>query len=77
MNTLTDNMKAMLIGIAEASHGIYNGGVVTGLLRRGLLCRKAYKGLVLTEKGYFMWLFLKGRIGEETLEELLKGAADD
>lgn len=74
---LTDNMVAVLQKIAEVAHGKYNEAAVQGLERRGLVTQPPYKGLILTERGYFQWLFMQGRINKEMLEDLLKGAGDD
>lgn len=74
---LTDKMKAVLRKLGETNHGRYNGGVIQGLARRGLVEHPPYTGLVLTEKGYFHWLFLIGEIDEITRDQLLETSEDD
>jgi len=78
MKELTDNMKDVLKAIGETawSHG-HNGSVVAALGRRGLARTIPFKGLVMTQRGYFVWLSLLGDIDEYTLEEYLVGASDE
>ena len=78
MRELTDNMKDVLKAIGETAwdHG-HNGSVVAALERRGLARTIPFKGLVMTQRGYFVWLHLIGDIGDETLERCLVGATDD
>ena len=75
---LTDNMKNVLKAIGETAwdHG-HNGSVLAALERRGLARTIPFKGLTMTEKGYFVWLHLIGDIDNETLERCLVEAADD
>ena len=75
---LTDNMKNVLKAIGETAwdHG-HNGSVLAALERRGLARTIPFKGLVMTQKGYYVWLHLLGDIDKHTLDELLPGAGDE
>jgi len=77
MKELTDNMKGVLKAIGETawSHG-HNGSVVKALERRGLAVTIPFKGLVMTQRGYYVWLHLISDIDDETLERCLVGADD-
>ena len=78
MKELTDNMKDVLKAIGETAwdHD-HNGSVVRALERRGLARTVPFKGLVITQKGYYVWLHLIGEIDDEMLEQCLVGASDD
>ena len=78
MKELTDNMKDVLKAIGETAwdHD-HNGSVIRALERRGLARTIPFKGLVMTQRGYFVWLHLIGDISDETLERCLVEATDD
>ena len=78
MKELTENMMVVLKKVGQTAHYEgHNGSVVGALIRRGLLAHQPFKGLVLTQRGYYIWLFLESELDEEQLCSLLEKASDE